>query len=199
MTCYTCTYITPTTCDAFDGDCCSPAFLAQCTTNPAACPPPPPGPSPADPDEEQAGGGGWTITIMLLVSFSVYILGGLGYVRYVAKEEDSGKPMLHNHPHYDAWQQLPSLVSDGYIYFRSMIGHPVNGGVISSDYQPSDHFDEIPQTEKTADAAIEGTPPRKKKKKKTKMKPNPKGVRAGDAAPLLDADVDSASPQAPVE
>lgn len=203
MTCYTCTYITPTTCDAFDDDCCSPAFLAQCTTNPAACPPAPPGPgpNPDNPDEEQTGDNGWTITILLLVSFTIYVLGGVGYVRYIAKKEDSGQPLLHSHPHYEAWQQLPGLVSDGYIYFRSVIGHPVDGGVISNDRQSSESFEEVPQTETSRGTTIEGTPPtsKKKKKQKTKMKPNPKGVRPSDAAPLLDVDVDSGSPQAPVE
>ena len=45
--CYRCSYITPSECDAVDGDCCSVAFRAQCTANPRGCGgPPPPAPEP---------------------------------------------------------------------------------------------------------------------------------------------------------
>ena len=123
-------------------------------------------------------------------------------MRYVTKEEDSTTPVLHNHPHYETWLQLPALVSDGYVYFRNMVGLPVDGGVISSDYRPTEHFDELPQSEKPEGTVLERTPPRNKKKKKsTKLKPNPKtvGMRASDTRALLDVDVDSGSPQGPVE
>ena len=39
--CYTCSHITPSVCDAFDANCCSEAFLAQCTDDPAQCQLPP--------------------------------------------------------------------------------------------------------------------------------------------------------------
>ena len=35
--CYDCNFVDSTTCDAFDGDCCSASFLAKCTNNPAQC------------------------------------------------------------------------------------------------------------------------------------------------------------------
>jgi hypothetical protein len=35
--CYECDYITPGICDSFDGDCCTPAFLANCPGNPHGC------------------------------------------------------------------------------------------------------------------------------------------------------------------
>ena len=56
--CYTCTFITPENCDALviAGDCCSDAFLAQCTTNPFNCPPPP-APGPGDPGDEEVSSG----------------------------------------------------------------------------------------------------------------------------------------------
>jgi hypothetical protein len=49
--CYRCSYITPSECDAVDGDCCSVAFRAQCTANPRGCagPPPPAPPAPPPP------------------------------------------------------------------------------------------------------------------------------------------------------
>lgn len=39
--CYRCSYIEPGAggCDAMGGDCCTPAFRAQCPSNPAQCPP----------------------------------------------------------------------------------------------------------------------------------------------------------------
>jgi hypothetical protein len=202
MSCYTCTFISPTTCDAFDGDCCGPTFLVQCPTNPAQCPPPPPAPGPGEPgeDEEEGGGRGWTITILLLVSASLYVGGGLGYVRYVSKEEDGGKPLLQNHPHYSAWQEVPGLVSDGYIYFRAMIGQPVAGEVISSaNKQTLESFDEIPPAQKAGGVAPKGISATKKKKPKPKPKPKAAGGGSGDTVPLLDVDVDTGSPQVAVE
>ena len=86
--CYMCSFIDPTTCDAFDSDCCSPEFLTQCTTNPANCPPPPPpapGPDPGD-DAEEAKTLGWTISILILVSSGLYVVGGIGYARYVGRD-----------------------------------------------------------------------------------------------------------------
>eukprot|EP01046_Picozoa_sp_COSAG06_P050075 COSAG06_NODE_7845_length_2354_cov_124.351220_2_plen_262_part_00 len=47
--CYRCSYITPSECDAVDGDCCSVAFRAQCTANPRGCAGPPPPAPPAPP------------------------------------------------------------------------------------------------------------------------------------------------------
>ena len=35
--CYQCSYITPSECDAVDSDCCSAAFRTQCTSNPRGC------------------------------------------------------------------------------------------------------------------------------------------------------------------
>ena len=40
--CYQCSYITPSKCDAVDGDCCAVAFRTQCTANPRGCAGPPP-------------------------------------------------------------------------------------------------------------------------------------------------------------
>ena len=37
QTCYSCTYISPDSCNAFDGRCCSTPFIAQCPDNPHLC------------------------------------------------------------------------------------------------------------------------------------------------------------------
>ena len=189
LQCYTCSYITPVTCDAFDQNCCSPVFLAQCPTNPAQCPPPPPPPPPASAD---SGGNGWTITILIVVAASVYVGGGLGYVRYVSKDEDESKPLLENHPHYQLWQEIATYASEGVVFFRALIGNPADNGPISSANKDSlEVFDDVPPAQSLA------TTPRKKKKPKSK--PNPAKSKSADRFPLLDVDVDTGSPQAPVE
>ena len=37
QTCYSCSYISPDSCDAFDGRCCSTPFITQCPENPHLC------------------------------------------------------------------------------------------------------------------------------------------------------------------
>lgn len=172
MSCYTCSYISPTTCDAFDNDCCSPAFLAQCPTNPAECPPPPPPTNPGPGgtgDDGEGGGTGWTLTILILVSASVYVGGGLGYVRYVSKDEDEDKPLLQNHPHYELWQDVGDYVSDGYVFFRAYIGLSTASEPISSANVDSlETLDEITPPTDT---------PKTPRKKKLRPKPKPKRLR----------------------
>jgi hypothetical protein len=73
-TCFTCSFISPSTCDAFDNDCCSDEFLVQCPSNPANCdiappPAPPGGIDPGDPGSEGGGGfPGWTVASLILGS-----------------------------------------------------------------------------------------------------------------------------------
>ena len=50
----------------------------------------------------------------------------VGFVRYY-KKEDNGQPILTAHPHYNMWQEIPPLLSDGYRYARSRIGKPLEG------------------------------------------------------------------------
>eukprot|EP01047_Picozoa_sp_COSAG01_P020581 COSAG01_NODE_1174_length_11380_cov_2.922205_1_plen_181_part_00 len=43
MMCYSCTYVNHSSCDAIDHDCCGRAFLQNCPSDPAGCPPAPAG------------------------------------------------------------------------------------------------------------------------------------------------------------
>ena len=102
--CYDCSYIDPGSCDSIDNNCCSQAFLKQCTSNPFNCPIN----KPIDPESN----------IYLYIFSYVFFIGGAFYISFgmYYNQYVNNKKGIEMIPNINFWKEVYGLVRDG-LYF----------------------------------------------------------------------------------
>ena len=106
--CYDCSYIDPSSCDSIDNNCCSQAFLKQCTSNPFNCPI---NNIPISPKKTESNIYLYIFLYTFFIGSAFYISFGMYYNQYV-----NNKKGIEIIPNINFWKEVYGLVKDG-LYF----------------------------------------------------------------------------------